>query len=74
MDGVILPSAANKQLPTYKGDLIMPGPKTAAQRSKTNKRLRGAAEKKFRNDSQESRAKYAIKINARRARKLKKNK
>lgn len=52
----------------------MAGIRDSGMRPRTSKHLRTGTKKKFRNESPESRAKYATKINARRARKLKKNK
>jgi hypothetical protein len=43
----------------------------ATQRPKTAKHLRNATKKHFKNESPESKAKYAAKINARRLRKQK---
>lgn len=51
----------------------MSGIKRATNRPKTEKRLRAKTEKKFRNDSQESKSKYAIKMAARAHRRLKKS-
>jgi hypothetical protein len=49
------------------------GIKGACNRPKLAKNLRSSTKKKFRNDTPENRAKYQAKINARSARKLKKN-
>lgn len=49
------------------------GIKRAANRPKSAKHLRHGTEKKFRNDSEEARAKYRTKITSRVARKMKKN-
>lgn len=49
------------------------GIKSAANRPKSAKHLRRGSSKKFRNDNDEARAKYAQKMAARAARKLKKN-
>ena len=49
------------------------GIRRSANRPKTAKNLRRASSKKFRNETPENAAKYAAKLAARRARKLKKN-
>ena len=49
------------------------GIKGSANRPKTAKNLRRASSKKFRNNSDEAKIKYAQKIASRAARKLKKN-
>lgn len=50
----------------------MPGPKTSQQRAKLSKHLRTTTKKKFKNDSTEARAKYALKMSSRISRRLKK--
>jgi hypothetical protein len=47
------------------------GIKRSANRPKSGKNLKTHSEKKFRNESPESKAKYATKINSRRLRKMK---
>ena len=49
------------------------GIKSSCNRPKTAKNLRGSTKKKFRNDSPEARGKYATKMAARSARRLKKS-
>lgn len=51
----------------------MAGINYSTQRPKAAKHLRHGTEKKFRNDSEEARAKYRTKITSRVARKMKKN-